>query len=398
MAARMYGMIFVKSMTKLTQFLANRFTALTLVLTLAILLGLSASAGAQPGNRVRVIIYTTLAPSPTGTGARLEYGYGKTAAQVDSVWSAMLTSHYFIGGLPIYSAYKVTGQDSARIGQGQFNTIARVDPQPASVVWPYQVAGALAGGSVSGGAVTGPYFKSEIIDLHGVWSIRDTVTGNRFITATSEPALPQFKFIASASDFPKSQFISSWLGSFTIGGKDSIVFDTITDSLRWYFDKNGVEFDSGTVFNVQGGSVYWAAETIPTPIAVNDTLSIRIWANHASSWDYRAAGLYIYPSLSAFPDSTDFVDFADSLWPMDTIKGAIPGYIYEQVLGGALSPLNQEFRADTFTVAPLAAPVFPMLVLNGLSSQAGAYTNDVAPFLAFWSPIRRYIRRTYITR
>jgi hypothetical protein len=385
------------SMIKFTRFLANRFTAFVAV---SVLLMTACSALAQ----TRAIIYTKLAPTPSGIGGGGTYGIGLADSLVDLAWRTLNSTH-FINGDDVWIAEEIHGVDSNAIRLGRFTALAFFTRKD-DALWPWKVASSFAGASVSGGYVTGagaastPFFKAETIDLHGLFTAHDTLTGIRFITATSEPATPQFKYVVRAADIPVSSDVVSWLASITIGGKDSLPVDTADDPLSWYIYKNSTEIDSGTYSNWEAG-LWLTFIARPQLVTVGDTLSVALWSSRASSFYYNMADIYILPAILAHPDSTDHQLVADSLWPVDTLAGSIPGVGYDQsvpILNMA-SPFNYTLDSLAKSYTPATLPIFFLQGSNYdyPNSNVPPITDTDHPILISARDLRRYVRRIYVT-
>ena len=155
--------------------------------------------------------------------------------------------------------------------------------------------------ATTGSAPTWQGFNGKALDMNGVWTVKDTATGTIYITATSQPATPQFSYIIKATDIPSNgnaNYVKRWNIGVTMAGRDTNTI--IGATLNWITFYNGKAI--GTVSSSSLSMVlgdYWSfASTMDsTLVNVGDSIQVYFWVSLVNGVNFQNATIYIYPQV-----------------------------------------------------------------------------------------------------
>ena len=165
--------------------------------------------------------------------------------------------------------------------------------------------GVTAGGGITWNSV-GSGLTSTLVDLSGVYTVKDTNIGATLIAATSKPGSPQFTYKVLAADIPSNANVTDYEVFFTVYGANVNV--SLTEAMNWRFTLNGT--DIGSVDNTLSPTItstFWKASGrfAAAAIARSDVIGIKLWVTNASQVNYIGATIYIVPRKLNVPLSTD---------------------------------------------------------------------------------------------
>ncbi len=240
--------------------------------------------------------------------------------------------------------------------------------------------------------ITQPSVSTRTIDLSSANVYTKTIdndTADTAITATAEPASPQFVQTISVGNIPTDVTdVQDYTVILTVGGKNTNA--TTAKTISVIATRNGVDIDTTRSVAVTNGN-FWESGNYLSSVALSagDKIGLKMWCSSSpcssgGGLDYRYATLYIVPRLFISTTNSEY-----SIMPTGTltvISGSVTGVTYAPTTPvGGLNTIPAVIDTISGTSNPPSSSLSPVLVttIKGQNiSELGVTASNSSPLRA----------------